>query len=50
MMRNLPLGISKLRCVATWASHTVSHFSYALLFQGPHLFDKHAGIEHSLLA
>ena len=28
-------------------SYTVSHFSYAPLFQRPH-FDKNAGIEHSL--
>ena len=25
---------------------TVSHFSYAPLFQGPHFLDKNAGIEH----
>ena len=26
--------------------HTVSHFSYAPLFRGPHFLDKNAGIEH----
>ena len=29
-------------------NYTVSHFSYAALFQDPHLFYKNAGIEHSL--
>ena len=27
--------------------YTVSHFSYAPLFKGPHFFHKNAGIEHS---
>ena len=29
-------------------SYTVSHFSYAPLFKGPHFFHKNAGFEHSL--
>ena len=28
--------------------YTVSYFSYATLFKGPHFFTKNAGIEHSL--
>ena len=29
-------------------SYTVSHFSFALLFQGPHFVYRNAGIEHSV--
>ena len=41
-------------CVGTYHKyvwpqlHTVSHFSYAPLFQGPHFLTENAGIEHSL--
>ena len=28
--------------------NTVSHFSYASPFQGPHFYDENAGIKHSL--
>ena len=33
---------------STDKKHTVSHFSYAPLFQGPYFLKKNAGIEHSL--
>ena len=43
----LIIEISKLS-MTNWIRNTVSHFSYAPLFQGPTFFDKNAGTEHSV--